>query len=178
MWKCFPIRNMHRFFLNLALNVSKSVKYWFKCIYLAKINWVLHEQCARGCKRAQEGDDQKRTNLKILMHLLQNISFHKIWFAHGFPTSTYTLKGRRPYLFSVLKFDATSFAQIWANLKIQDFVITHLQRYEGEFRSWKQKWSPTQYAATRCMPTELLLVNGCWNTGEYWQLFDSFVKFN
>ena len=76
-------------------------------------------------KRVQEDDAQKQTNIKIWMHLLQNISLDNIWFAHGFPTSTYTQKARRPYLFSGLKFDAASFAQILANLKIQDFVITH-----------------------------------------------------
>ena len=48
-----------------------------------------------------------QTNLKILMHLLQKISLDNIWFAHGFPTSTYTQKETRPYLF---KFDAASFA--------------------------------------------------------------------
>ena len=48
---------------------------------------------------AQEGDVWKQTNLKIWMHLSQKISLDDIWFAHGFPTSTYTQKGRRPYLF-------------------------------------------------------------------------------
>ena len=42
---------------------------------------------------------------------------------------------RQPYLFYLLKFDAASFAQIWAKLKIQDFVFTHLQRGEGKIRS-------------------------------------------
>ena len=43
-------------------------------------------------KRVQEGDAQKQTNLKKI--LLDNN-----WFAHAFPTSTYTQKGRQPYLF-------------------------------------------------------------------------------
>ena len=47
-------------------------------------------------KMVQEGDTQKKTNLKILMHLLQKFSLDYILFAHGFPTSMYTQKGRRP----------------------------------------------------------------------------------
>ena len=50
-------------------------------------------------KSVQEGDAQKQTNLKIWLHLLQKISLHNILFAHRFPTSTYTQKGRQPYLF-------------------------------------------------------------------------------
>ena len=61
-------------------------------------------------KKVQEGDAQKKTNLKIWMHLLQNISLDDIWFAHGFATSMYTQKGRQPYLFQLSKFDAASFA--------------------------------------------------------------------
>ena len=68
-------------------------------------------------------------------------------------------------------FDASSFAQIWAKLEIQDFVTTHLQRDEGNIRSWKQKLFPAQYAATSCMPAQLLLVKGCRNCGEMWCLF-------
>ena len=37
-----------------------------------------------------------------------------------------------PYLFQVFKFNAASFAQFWAQLKIQEFVVTHLQRDEGK----------------------------------------------
>ena len=33
-------------------------------------------------KRVQEGDAKKQTNLKIWMHLSQNISLGNIWFAH------------------------------------------------------------------------------------------------
>ena len=40
-------------------------------------------------KNAREGDARKQTNLKI--------SLDNILFAHGFPTSTYTQKGRQPY---------------------------------------------------------------------------------
>jgi hypothetical protein len=53
-------------------------------------------------------------------------------------------------------------------IKLQDFAITHLQRDEGKIRSWKQKWFPAQYAATICMPAQLLLVNEfCPNTGDW-----------
>ena len=49
--------------------------------------------------RVQEANAQKQTNLKILMHVSQNILIEDIQFAHRFPTSTYTQKGRQPYLF-------------------------------------------------------------------------------
>ena len=42
----------------------------------------------------------------------------------------------------------------------------HLQRDEVKIRSWKQKWFPAQYAATSCMPAQLLLLNGCQNIGD------------
>ena len=45
-------------------------------------------------KRVQEGDAQKHTNLKIWVHSPKKISLLNIWFAHGFPTSTYTQKGK------------------------------------------------------------------------------------
>ena len=83
---------------------------------------------------AQEGDAAKKINLKIWMHLLQKkfTWLHLIWARISYfyrytkiPTSTDTQK-----------FDAASFAQIWAKMKIPDFVITHLQRDEGKIRSW------------------------------------------
>ena len=79
-------------------------------------------------KRVQESYAWKQTKLKIRMHLLQKILLDNIWFGHGFPTFTYTQKGRQPYLFKLFKFYADSFAHILAKLKIQEFVITHLQR--------------------------------------------------
>ena len=85
-------------------------------------------------KRAQEGGALKQANLNISMHLLQNISLDYIGFAHGFPTSMYTQKGRQPYLFYLFEFDAASFTSIWAKIKVQDVVITHLQRDEGKIR--------------------------------------------
>ena len=59
-----------------------------------------------------------------------------------------------------------------AELKIQDFVITHLQRDESKIRSWKQKWFPAQYAATSCSQLSFSAqlssasLNGCRNTGD------------
>ena len=50
-------------------------------------------------KRVQEDNAQKQTNLKISMQASQKISLDDILFAHRFPTSTYTQKGRLPYLF-------------------------------------------------------------------------------
>ena len=50
-------------------------------------------------KTVQEGDAQKLTNLLILMTLLQFVSLDNISDAQGFPTSTYTQKGRRHYLY-------------------------------------------------------------------------------
>ena len=47
-------------------------------------------------KRVQEGDARKKTNLKILMHLLQKVSLDFFWFAHKIPTSMYTQNGRPP----------------------------------------------------------------------------------
>ena len=47
----------------------------------------------------QEGDAYKQTNLQIWMHLLQKNSLYNLWFAHVFPSSLYTQKGRRPYVF-------------------------------------------------------------------------------
>ena len=63
-------------------------------------------------KRVQWGHAQKQTNLKIWMHLLQKVSIDNIWFAHGFPTATYTQKIRLPYLLYLFKFDAASLGKI------------------------------------------------------------------
>ena len=84
------------YFLNFALNVSKSVKYWCKWVKFGKDQLITWWTMG---KRVQEGDTQTKTKQKIWMHLSQKISFDYIWFAHGFPTYTYTKKGRRPYLF-------------------------------------------------------------------------------
>ena len=45
--------------------------------------------------------------------------------------------------------------------------LTPLQQNEDKIRSCKQKWFPAQYAATSYMPAQLLLANGCQNSGVY-----------
>ena len=42
------------FFLTVTQYDAKSVKYWCKCIHLANVNWLLHEQCAKACQRVQK----------------------------------------------------------------------------------------------------------------------------
>ena len=144
---------------NLALNVSKSVKYWCKCIHLAKINWLLHEQCARGCKRVML---ESKLTLKIWMHLWQKMSLHNIWFVHGFLTFTYTQKRYRTLPLLVI--------QIWCS-----FIRTNL----GQIKDlglcnypFTKRWRQNQMLKNKvvssqicCMPAQLLLVNGCQNTG-------------
>ena len=56
------------------------------------MKWTMH-------KTVQEGDAQKLTKLMILMTLLQFVSLDNISDVQGFPTSTYTQKGRHHYLY-------------------------------------------------------------------------------
>ena len=79
--------------LNLALNVSNSVigvnaYIWQRSIVYSMSNT---QEGARGwCSKANYPKD---LNALITKNFPDNI-----WFAHRFPTSTYTQKGRGPYL--------------------------------------------------------------------------------
>ena len=52
-------------------------------------------------KRVPEGSAPKLNNIGIWMPLSQKNSAVYIWDAQGLPTSMYTQKGRRPYLYSL-----------------------------------------------------------------------------
>ena len=83
--------------LNLALNVSKSVKYWCKCIHLAKINSLLHEQCARGCKRMML---KSKLTLRFECTFLKKITLTIFDLRTDFLLILHIHKeGRQPYLF-------------------------------------------------------------------------------
>ena len=80
-------------------------------------------------KRVQEGVARKKTNLKIGMHLSHIFLLDYIWFAHGFPTSTYTQKEEdkkeEDNLTSFIYFNLMQLHlhKFGAKLKIQDFII-------------------------------------------------------